>query len=267
MSIEKINATGMGLLGCGKMGSALLQGWLQQGVKPENVYVIDPAPSDWLLGTGVKVNKGMPAAPAVVLIAVKPQMMGEALPVLTPLGNGSTLFVSIAAGTKIAAFENVLGSMTPIIRVMPNTPCLIGKGASGFCLGSDATPEDSQQVGKLLSAIGVAVQLHESLLDGVTGLSGSGPAFVYQFVEALSDGGVRTGLPREVATRLAAQTVMGAAAMILETGEHPGVLKDRVASPGGTTIAGIHALEQNGFRAAAMNAVVAAAERSKELGK
>jgi pyrroline-5-carboxylate reductase len=149
---------------------------------------------------------------------------------------------------------------------MPNTPCLVGETASGYCLGEHCTPGDGQLVGQLLNSVGKSFQVDEKLLDAVTGLSGSGPAFVYVMIEALSDGGVRMGLPREAALTLAAQTVLGAAKMVLETGDHPAILKDRVASPGGTTIAGLQALETGGVRAALISAVEAATRRSVELG-
>jgi pyrroline-5-carboxylate reductase len=150
---------------------------------------------------------------------------------------------------------------------MPNTPALVGASASAFALGRSATGDDAQLVSKLLSAVGIAMQVKESLLDAVTGLSGSGPAYVYTIIEALSDGGVAAGLPREIATRLAAQTVLGGAKMVLETGLHTGSLKDMVTSPGGTTIEGVHELERGGVRAALMNAVRSAAEKSKKLGQ
>jgi pyrroline-5-carboxylate reductase len=177
------------------------------------------------------------------------------------------LLVSIAAGVTLAKMEANLPAGIRIIRVMPNTPALVGASASAFALGKTATPDDGQIVSTLFSAVGVAFQVKESLLDAVTGLSGSGPAYVYMIIEALSDGGVAAGLPRDIATKLAAQTVLGGAKMVLETGLHPGTLKDMVTSPGGTTIEGIHELEKGSLRAALINAVRAATEKSKRLGQ
>jgi pyrroline-5-carboxylate reductase len=158
-----------------------------------------------------------------------------------------------------------IGAKSRMVRVMPNTPCLVGASASAYAAGEAATEDDLKLVDRLLNAVGRAYRLPEHLLDAVTGLSGSGPAYVYVMIEALSDGGVRVGLPRDVATALAAQTVLGAARMVLETQQHPSVLKDKVTSPGGTTIAGLHALERGGFRAALIDAVEAATQRAKEL--
>jgi pyrroline-5-carboxylate reductase len=177
------------------------------------------------------------------------------------------LLISIAAGVPLRTFAAALGSQARLARVMPNTPCLVGAGASAYALGGGATVDDGKLVSRLLSTVGIAVELPEHMLDAVTGLSGSGPAYVYQMIEALSDGGLLMGLPRDVATRLASQTVLGAAQMVIQTGEAPAVLKDAVASPGGTTIAGLHALETAGLRAALMNAVQAATLRSRELGE
>jgi pyrroline-5-carboxylate reductase len=182
------------------------------------------------------------------------------------------LIVSIAAGLRLSKIAEGLADAgrkeaLRLVRVMPNTPCLVGQSASGFCAGPHATAQDLQLVEQLLGAVGKAFQVEEKMLDAVTGLSGSGPAFVYVMIEALSDGGVRMGLPRNVASALAAQTVLGAAAMVLSTGEHPAVLKDRVASPGGTTIAGLQALESGGVRGALIAAVEAATKRSQELGQ
>ena len=175
--------------------------------------------------------------------------------------------ISIAAGITLGQLGRGLGSERRLIRVMPNTPALVGASATAYALGKNATAEDGLLAQKMFSAVGVAFQLKESLLDAVTGLSGSGPAYVYLIIEALSDGGVAAGLPRDVATKLAAQTVFGSAKMALETGQHPGALKDMVTSPGGTTIEGLHELEKAGVRGALMNAVRAAAEKSKKLGQ
>jgi pyrroline-5-carboxylate reductase len=174
--------------------------------------------------------------------------------------------VSIAAGVRLASLAEWLGSAVRLVRVMPNTPCLVGQGACAYSLGEHATPEDGALVGRLLGALGATWQVEEKLLDAVTGLAGSGPAFVYVMIEALSDAGVKMGLPRHIATEMAARTLRGAAEMVLTTHEHPAVLKDRVASPGGTTIAGLQALESGGLRAALMAAVEAATRRSIELG-
>jgi pyrroline-5-carboxylate reductase len=179
---------------------------------------------------------------------------------------GSALVVSIAAGVRLARLAEWLGEETRVVRVMPNTPCLIGEGACGYCLGERATPDDGELVGKLLEAVGTAWQVEEKMLDAVTGLSGSGPAFVFVIIEALSDAGVLVGLPRHIAASLAAETIRGSVDMLLATGEHPAVLKDRVASPGGTTIAGLQAIERGALRATLIAAVEAAAKRSTELG-
>ena len=190
-------------------------------------------------------------------------MLNEIKPAFT----GKHLLVSIAAGVTLNKLEAGLPMKSRVIRVMPNTPALVGAAASGYALGTHATPEDGELAQQLLSAVGVAFSVKESLLDAVTGLSGSGPAYVFQIIEALSDGGVASGLPRDVATQLAAQTLLGAAKMVLETGQHPGALKDMVTSPGGTTIDGLHELEKGRVRAALMNAVRAATNKSKELGQ
>ncbi|OYW17530.1 MAG: pyrroline-5-carboxylate reductase [Planctomycetales bacterium 12-60-4] len=203
----------------------------------------------------------------VIILAVKPQQMASVLVSLQPHLESRHLVVSIAAGVTLKSMSTVLGAAHRLIRVMPNTPCLVGAGASAFALGESATSADAELVQKLVATVGISAQVSESLLDAVTGLSGSGPAFVYLFIEALSDGGVRSGLPRDLATRLAAQTVLGAAQMVLTTQQHPGTLKDAVTSPGGTTIAGLHALEQAGVRGGVMDAVTAAWERSCELSR
>jgi pyrroline-5-carboxylate reductase len=175
--------------------------------------------------------------------------------------------ISIAAGVTLDRLQASLEPGVRLIRVMPNTPALVGASATGFALGKAALPQDGDLVHRLFASVGVAFPVKEALLDAVTGLSGSGPAYVYMMIEALSDGGVAAGLPRDIATQLAAQTVLGGAKMVLETGLHPGALKDMVTSPGGTTIEGVHELEKGCLRGTLMNAVRAAAEKSKQLGQ
>lgn len=193
--------------------------------------------------------------------------MDTVLEEIAPYINDSHLLISIAAGYPIAKMENILGTDKRLVRVMPNTPSKIGAGASGFCLGKNATQEDSDSVKLMMDSVGLSYEVTESQLDAVVGVSGSGPAYVFLFIEALADGAVKMGLPRDVALQLAAQNVLGSAKMVLETGQHPAVLKDQVCSPGGTTINAVSKLEELGFRNAAMQAVVAAAEKSIDLGK
>jgi len=264
----------IGFLGAGKMAGALARGFIQaQLVVPKDIIASDPHEAARKkfadeVGTEVTKSNAQVAKSATVLIlAVKPDHVTEALAELRGTFRGEHLLISIAAGVTLAKLESCLPSGARVIRVMPNTPALVGAGASGFALGKSSTAADGELAKKLLSAVGVAIQVKESLLDAVTGLSGSGPAYVYQFIEALSDGGVAAGLPRDVATRLAAQTVLGAAKMVLETGQHPGALKDQVTSPGGTTIEGLHELEKGRMRAIVMSAVRAATEKSKKLGQ
>jgi pyrroline-5-carboxylate reductase len=232
----------------------------------------DPVPAargGFQKDTGAAVfddNAAVVARSDVLILAVKPQNMAGLLADIRPAVTAKHLVISIAAGITLRQLAEGVGADRRLIRVMPNTPCLVGASASGYAAAEAATADDIKLVDRFLNAVGKAFQLPEQLLDAVTGLSGSGPAFVFAVIEALSDGGVRMGLPRDVATALAAQTVFGSAKMLLETGLHPAVLKDQVASPGGTTIAGLHALERGGVRAAFMDAVEAATQRSQELG-
>jgi pyrroline-5-carboxylate reductase len=255
------------------MATALARGLVAAGLaKADQVVGADPLPaaleefSRASGGRALSDNLQVAAESNVLFLAVKPQQMHEVMENLKPALTPDHLVISIAAGITLSALGEGLGSKPRLVRVMPNTPCLVGEGASGYCLGPRATRADGDLVGQLLGAVGRAFEVPEKLLDAVTGLSGSGPAFVYMMIEALSDGGVRMGLPRDVATALAAQTVLGGAKMVLATGQHPGVLKDQVTSPGGTTIAGLQALEEHGLRAALMAAVAAATQRSVELG-
>ncbi len=264
----------IGFLGAGKMATALARGFIRAGlVSAKDILASDPFESARTaftkeIGAG-STNSNVEAARfgSVLLLAVKPDQAAEVLQEIRACVRKERLVLSIAAGVPLARLEASLGAQARVIRLMPNTPALLGASATGFALGKSARPEDGELAQKLFSAVGLAVPLKESLLDAVTGLSGSGPAYVYLIIEALSDGGVAAGLPRDVATRLAAQTVLGSARMVLETGLHPGVLKDMVTSPGGTTIEGLHELERGKLRGTLISAVRAATEKSKRLGQ
>jgi pyrroline-5-carboxylate reductase len=264
----------IGFLGAGKMATALAKGFVRAELTaPREILASDPYPAarksftDEIGSKTTASNRDVAKTARVLILATKPDQVAAALAEISGAFTKNHLLISIAAGVTISKLENLLPAGARIIRVMPNTPALVGEGASAFALGKSATAADGELAKKLLSAVGVVFQVKESLLDAVTGLSGSGPAYVYQFIEALSDGGVAAGLPRDIATKLAAQTVLGAAKMVLETGQHPGALKDQVTSPGGTTIEGLHALEKGKLRATVMSAVRAATEKSKKLGK
>ena len=263
----------IGFIGAGQMARALARGFIGAKLVPaEQILAYDPveaaAAGFVAQQAGVRLagsNLNVAQQADVIVLAVKPQSMPGVYQELAKNIGRDKLVVSIAAGITLAKLCDGLKTER-VVRVMPNTPALVGQGASAYALGPGATAADGQLVAQLLEAVGTAFQVEEKLLDAVTGLSGSGPAFIYLVIEALSDGGVQMGLPREIATALASQTVSGAARMVLETGEHPAVLKDKVASPGGTTIAGLAALENGGLRAALIAAVRAATLRSRELG-
>ena len=248
-------------------------GFLADVQKGENLLAADPSESarnKFAQATGGNVtdnNIEVVETAEVLFLAGKPQLLASVSGGLKGKIPSDTLVVSIAAGVRLSQLALWLGDDVRLVRVMPNTPCLVGQGASAFSLGEKATAADAELAEKLLRAVGAAWRVEEKLLDAVTGLSGSGPAFVYVMIEALGDAGVRMGLPRAIASALAAQTVRGAAEMVLATGEHPAVLKDRVASPGGTTIAGLQALENGRLRGTLIAAVEAATKRSIELGE
>jgi pyrroline-5-carboxylate reductase len=270
MTTTDIAARGLVLLGCGKMGSAMLEGWLKRGLAAGSVWVLDPHPSDWVRAQGVHLNAPLPASPAIVLIAVKPQMMGAALPQLVALGGGATLFLSVAAGTTIASYESVLGPATPIVRAMPNTPAAIGRGITAICGNDHATEAHLALTEELLSAVGQVVRLQgEQQMDAVTAVSGSGPAYVFHLIETLAAAGTAEGLPADLAMRLAKATVAGAGALAEQADEDPARLRVNVTSPGGTTAAALKVLmdERRGFPALMREAVHAAAERGRELGR
>jgi pyrroline-5-carboxylate reductase len=264
----------VGFIGAGRMATAMVQSLIRTKLtSPDRIVACDviqearEALSDM---TEVKVHKEIKPVVEhsdVLFLAVKPQVMAEVLLELKPLVTSKHLVVSVAAGVTLTQLAAMLGTKVRLVRVMPNTPILVGAGAAAFCLGPKATFEDADLVQRILGTLGKAIELPERLMDAVTGLSASGPAYVAVIIEALADGGVRAGLSRDVANQLAMQTVYGTAKMLLETGLHPGMLKDMVASPGGTTIAGLHAMERGGVRSGLIDAVVAATQRAGELGR
>ena len=268
MKNSRIAAEGLVLLGCGKMGSAMLAGWLARGLPASSVWVIDPHPSDWLQGQGVHLNTTLPVKPAIVLVAVKPQMMADALPTLKMMGNDTTLFVSVAAGITISYFEQTLGVQTPIVRAMPNTPAAISQGITAIVANAAAGPKALDEAEALLSAVGDVVRLDaEAQIDAVTGVSGSGPAYVFHMIETMAAAGVAQGLPADLSMQLAKATVAGAGALALQSDETPSQLRINVTSPNGTTQAALEVLmdEVDGFPALLKRAVKAATDRSREL--
>jgi pyrroline-5-carboxylate reductase len=222
----------------------------------------------WAAGTWPRRSSRDAVSQAeIVLLCVKPQVIDVVLTKIVPVADKDKLLISIAAGVTIARIEKVLTGGPRVVRVMPNTPALVLAGAAGLAGGKNATNDDLALAQSIFNSVGRAFIVDEKLMDAVTGLSGSGPAYVFTIIEALAEAGVKAGLPRQLALELAAQTVYGAAKMVLETKEHPGKLRDMVTSPGGTTIEGLHALEEGKLRATLMNAVAAATARSRELGK
>ena len=264
----------IGFLGAGRMATALAKGFIRAGlVEGSQVMASDPSEDACLQfaketgGKTTACNPDVVKFAKVLLLAVKPDQVGSVLAEVRDRFTDDHLLLSIAAGVTLAKLEASLNEGSRVIRVMPNTPALVGESATAYAPGKGALPEDAELAQKLFCSVGVAFRVKETLLDAVTGLSGSGPAYVYLFIEGLSDGGVAAGLPRDIATQLAAQTVLGSARMVLETRQHPGALKDMVTSPGGTTIEGLHELEKGKLRGTLISAVRAASEKSKKLGQ
>lgn len=263
----------IGMIGGGQMALALAEGFCRAKlVGPEAITVYDPAPAarERLSARlpGIRMADSGPAAAAagrIVFLAVKPQQAAVACKEIAPSLAADAVVVSIVAGLSTSRLEGLLGT-NRIVRVMPNTPSLVGKGVSVVCRTPAVPADDARAVGELLRSVGHVHEADETLMDAVTGLSGSGPGFLALVVEALSDGGVKAGLPRPLALALAIETLSGTAALLEQTGEHPAQVKDRVSSPGGTTIAGLSVLEHRGVRGALIEAVVAAAARARELG-
>lgn len=267
-----LNTHKIGFIGAGAMGSALLTGLIKANlVDPANLMVSDANKeqlqtiTDRLGIKGCQGNVALAEQVDILVLAVKPWIVKEILPELKPVVKPGQLVISIAAGITIADLETSLAEDVAVIRVMPNTPSLVSEGATAIALGKHVTSEQHEQGLAMFGAVGTAVTVKENLMNSVTGLSGSGPAYVFIMLEAMSDAGVKAGLPRDISTTLAAQTMLGAAKMVLETGEHPGRLKDMVTTPGGTTIYGVHALEQSGIRAALINGVMAAVDKANEM--
>jgi len=270
MDFSEIEARGLVLLGCGRMGSALLSGWIARGLTPRAATVVEPNPTDWLRAQGVALNEALPEAPAVVVLAVKPQMMGAALPGIARLGGGDTLALSIAAGTPIAAIEAALGAGTPVVRAMPNTPAALGRGISAV-VGNAAAGEAGLAVAEgLMSAVGAVVRVEtEAQIDAVTAVSGSGPAYVFHLVEALAEAGATEGLAPDLAMRLARATVAGSGYLLDHSEDSAADLRAAVTSPGGTTAAAlVHLMDpETGLPPLMRRAVAAARARARELAQ
>jgi pyrroline-5-carboxylate reductase len=254
------------------MANALIRGLVRSGTPAARITATvrrAEKQAELVAAHGIAVafdNVAAARAAEVVVLAVKPQALDGVLKQIAGAIDRSKLIVSVAAGVPIAAIERRLGAGTRIVRAMPNTPALVGLGATALARGENATDADLALATALFDSVGLTTVLEESQLDAVTGLSGSGPAYIFLIIEALSDAGVKVGLSRHVALKLAAQTVLGSAKLLIETGQHPGQLKDQVTSPGGTAIAGLHTLEAGGLRTTLMDAVEAATRRAKELG-
>ncbi|WP_207205225.1 pyrroline-5-carboxylate reductase [Methanolobus psychrotolerans] len=264
----------LGFIGTGKMGSALIKGICGAGLfTPSDVYASDlyePSLEDLKQNTGINVstdNKVTVTNSDIIVLAVKPQILRPVIAAMKEDVTGNKLIISIAAGVKLEDIEKEFDEGTRVVRVMPNIAATVAEAASAITQGKNASNEDAEDALSIFRSVGSAIQVSENLMDAVTGLSGSGPAYIFPIIEAMADGAVYEGLDRNSALILAAQTVIGAAKMVLETGMHPGELKDMVTSPAGTTIRGIRVLEECGVRAAFMKAVIESSNRSKELAK
>ena len=264
----------IGFIGAGKMAIALAKGFINAGlVKPNNLIASDTLPAgreafrQEINCETTDSNADVLARAKIIFLAFKPHQLDEATESVRNQFSADHLVISILAGVRLSKLDVACGGRARTVRVMPNTPALVGEGACGFAISESVLSTDSELVKRLLSSVGIAYEVKENLINAITGLSGSGPAYGYTVIDALSDGGVAAGLPREVATKLAAQTMLGSAKMVLQTGKHPSELKDMVCSPGGTTIEGIQELEEGGIRSALINAVRAATERAIELGQ
>lgn len=263
----------LGVIGCGRMAKAILNGLKSNNSWFDTVYLYDINPNT--LAEAVTATGGIPAVSAlviaemadIILLAVKPAQISDVLGDIRHIVDEGKIIISVAAGVSIAKMENALGKPCKIVRVMPNTPCLIGQGVSALSFNNQTEEADQNLVIEMFSTLGSAPVIPESYMDAVVAVSGSGPAYYFLIVEAITDAAVALGLPRDLASRLAVQTMIGAGSMLLETGEHPAALRDQVTSPGGTTILALSELERGGVRAAFYCALRSAFERSKQLGE
>ncbi|EQF23021.1 pyrroline-5-carboxylate reductase [Clostridioides difficile CD160] len=264
----------LGFIGSGNMGSAMIGGIVKSGlVKAEDITVsdlsqiaLDKVKAEFSVKTTTD-SKVAVANSDVILVALKPNICEKALAPLKELIDADKIIVSIAAGKTIETLENIIGSDKKIVRVMPNTPALVGEGMSALCKNNNVTDEELNMIKSLFESFGEAEIVSEYLMDTVTGVSGSSPAYVFMFIEAMADAAVLAGMPRQQAYKFASQAVMGSAKMVLETGKHPGELKDMVCSPAGTTIEAVRVLEEEGFRSAVIKSIVAAIDKSKDMSK
>ena len=262
----------IGFIGLGNMAKAMIGGMLSKGIAAKEDIIgadkmqaaIDAAKDMYGIIT-TSDNREVAARADILILAVKPQFLAQAVSEMKDAVKQEALIVSIAAGKTMGQIEALFEQDIKLVRVMPNTPALVGEGCSGVCRNNRVSDEEMATCMKLIGSFGIASEVPETMMDAVTGVSGSSPAFVFMFIEAMADGAVAAGMPRNQAYAFAAQTVMGSAKLVLETGKHPGELKDMVCSPAGTTIEGVRFLEENGFRGAVMDAVVAAAEKARNM--
>lgn len=262
----------IGFIGLGNMAKAMIGGIISKGLySPSDIYgsartkeTCDAVSKEFGI-TATTDNEEVASKADILVLAIKPQMFDKVLPPIAKKVRDDVLILSIAAGKTTQAIEAIFGKKS-VVRVMPNTPALVNEGASAVCAGSNATASDVARVMAICESFGLAEELPEGMIDAFCAIAGSSPAYVFMYMEALADAGVKAGLPRDKAYKFAAQSTLGSAKLMLETGKHPGVLKDMVCSPGGTTIEAVHVLEDTGFRAAVMDAVEACVERAKDLG-
>ncbi len=262
----------IGVIGCGNMGEALIKGFIEKGgIRSTDIIVsdIDPEKIKHIVNSynvaGTESNRKVAELSKIVILAVKPKDIEKTLEPIKNLFNKEKILISVIAGLKIERIKNMVGKNIPVVRVMPNTPALIGEGAIGISFDKSIDQDSRKKIEELFSSVGLVVTVDEKDMDAVTALSGSGPAYVFTFIDALAQGGVKCGLSYQEALDLAVQTVLGSAMLIKKTGEHPSVLRDKVTSPGGTTIYGLHEIEKGSLRSVIINAVEKAAERSKKL--